>query len=236
MWRKGARDPKIAVGSRGDRGWSTNSGELGDDPIGSNATKLVHCLLGEPHVTIGACGNVAGERIGCGRPEFSKPASCDLETPDGMISLVGKPDVAIGPGRNADTDAEKGELVLCNDAIGSDRSNLAGRAFAEPNVAVWSGRDECRIAQARGPEVADGPRGVIRATLLLLERVNQKLPSSPMVIAKGWVPPRIGKLLTCVVWAAALPMEKTTAAMPQVSLKLTRRRAATKPATADVTK
>ena len=35
----------------------------------------------------------------------------------------------------------------------------------------------------------------MRATSLLLERVNQKLPSAPIVIAKGWLPPRMGKLL-----------------------------------------
>ena len=34
------------------------------------------------------------------------------------------------------------------------------------------------------------PRGVIRATLLLLERVNQKLPSSLIVMLNGWLPPR----------------------------------------------
>ena len=35
----------------------------------------------------------------------------------------------------------------------------------------------------------------MRATTLLLERVNQKLPSEPIVIAKGWLPTRMGKLL-----------------------------------------
>jgi len=30
------------------------------------------------------------------------------------------------------------------------------------------------------------PFGMIRATLLLLESVNQKLPSSPIVLANGW--------------------------------------------------
>src|SRR5947199_3417425 len=63
------------------------------------------------------------------------------------------------------------------------------------------------------------PCGPIRATLLLLERVNQNLPSSPIVIANGWVPPRIGTLLAGVVWAVALPAERASAAMPQVSLK-----------------
>ena len=38
------------------------------------------------------------------------------------------------------------------------------------------------------------PFGTIRATLLLLESVNQKAPSSPIVIANGWLPPRIGTL------------------------------------------
>src|SRR6267142_2333708 len=55
------------------------------------------------------------------------------------------------------------------------------------------------------------PHGVMRATLLLLESVNQKLPSSPTVIANGWLPSRIGKLLTGVVWAAALPVKKANA-------------------------
>src|SRR5438046_5701466 len=64
------------------------------------------------------------------------------------------------------------------------------------------------------------PFGVKRATLLLLERVNQNLPSSAIVIANGWVPPRIGKLLPGVAWAATLPAERASAAMPQASLKL----------------
>jgi hypothetical protein len=63
------------------------------------------------------------------------------------------------------------------------------------------------------------PRGVILATLLLLESVNQKLPSSPIVIANGWLPPRIGRLLTSVVWAAELPAEKATAVNTQISWK-----------------
>src|SRR5205807_89449 len=80
------------------------------------------------------------------------------------------------------------------------------------------------------------PRGLIRATLLLLERVNQKLPSSAIVIANGWVPPRIGTLLSGIVWAVALPVERTSAAMPQVSLKQSWRWGVTKAATAGVTK
>src|SRR5262249_15251214 len=99
--------------------------------------------------------NVTGERIGCRRWEFSKPAGCDLETPDSMIGLIGKPDVAIGPGGNTDAHPEKGELILRDDSIRRDRSNLAGRAFTEPDVTVWPRRDECRIAQARRPGVLD---------------------------------------------------------------------------------
>ena len=38
---------------------------------------------------------------------------------------------------------------------GVTKAIFASRAFAEPYVAVWPRRDECRIAQARGPEVAD---------------------------------------------------------------------------------
>src|SRR5215471_11311938 len=63
------------------------------------------------------------------------------------------------------------------------------------------------------------PCGPMRATLLLFARVNQNLPSSPIVIANGWVPPRIGKLLPGVVWAAAMPAERASAAITQVSLK-----------------
>ena len=59
------------------------------------------------------------------------------------------------PGGDADADPEKGELIFRDDAIRGDRSNLTGRAFTKPDVAVWPRRDECRIAQARGPEVAD---------------------------------------------------------------------------------
>src|SRR5262245_46670801 len=63
------------------------------------------------------------------------------------------------------------------------------------------------------------PFGMIRATLLLLASVNQKLPSSAIVIANGWLPPRIGTLLTGVVWAAAPPVERASAVSPQVSWK-----------------
>jgi len=60
---------------------------------------------------------------------------------------------------------------------------------------------------------------MIRATLLLLESVNQKAPSSSIVIANGWLPPRIGTLLTGVVWAATLAAEKASTVSPQVSWK-----------------
>ena len=75
--------------------------------------------------------------------------------PDGMIGLIGKPDVAIGAGGNAHADPEKGKLIFRDDSIRRDRSNFARRAFAEPDVAVWPRRDECRIAQAWGPKVTD---------------------------------------------------------------------------------
>lgn len=63
-----------------------------------------------------------------------------------MIGLIGKPYVAIGTGGDADADAEKGELVLSDYSMRRDRSNLARRAFAEPDVAVWARGDKCRIA------------------------------------------------------------------------------------------
>ena len=155
LWCEGTRDPEIAIGSSGDRARSTHSGKLSNHAIGGDAAEFVHCLLGEPHVPIGASGNVARKGIGRGCLEFSKRAGRDLETPDGMIGLIRKPDVAIGPGRDADADTEKGELILRDDSIRSDRSNLAGRAFPKPDVAVWPRRDECRIAQARSPGVVD---------------------------------------------------------------------------------
>src|SRR5204863_5760493 len=80
------------------------------------------------------------------------------------------------------------------------------------------------------------PSELIRATLLLLERVNRKLPSWPIVIANGWLPPRIGKLLAGVVWAAAIPPVMTSVAMPQVSLKVRMCLAAARPAVLDLTK
>src|SRR6476659_6929730 len=58
------------------------------------------------------------------------------------------------------------------------------------------------------------PPGPMRATLLLFARVNQNLPYSPIVIANGCVPPRIGKLLPGVVWAITLPTDNATAARP----------------------
>src|SRR4030095_11514649 len=87
--------------------------------------------------------------------EFSKPAGCDFETPDGMIGLIGKPDVIIRAGGNAHAHPAKGELIFGDHTMGSDGSNPAGRAFTEPDVAVGSRCNECRIAQARGREVAD---------------------------------------------------------------------------------
>src|SRR4030095_3021661 len=96
-----------------------------------------------------------GSERGC--YEFRESAGRELVTPDGMIGLVGKPDVAIGPGGDAHADPEKGELIFRDDSIRGDRRNFARRAFAEPDVAVWPRRDECRIAQARRPRVADAP-------------------------------------------------------------------------------
>src|SRR5215813_15532125 len=62
------------------------------------------------------------------------------------------------------------------------------------------------------------PSSLIRATLLLLESVNQKLPSSLIVIANGWLPPRIGKILSVfIVWPSALPAETARAASPHIS-------------------
>ncbi len=155
LWREGARDPEVAIWPRGDGGRSAHSGKLGNDAVGGDSAELVHCLFGEPHVPIGASRNVARKGIGCGRLEFSKRAGRDLETPDGMIGLVGKPDVAIGAGGDAHADPEKGELIFRYDSIRRNRSNLARRTFAEPDVAVWPGRDKCRIAQAWGPGVVD---------------------------------------------------------------------------------
>ena len=155
MWCEGTRDPQIAVGSRSDGGRSAHSGELGDNSLWSDAAELVHCLLGKPYVSIRASGNIARKGIGGGCSEFREPATRQLVTPDGMIGLVGKPDVAIGPGGDAHADAEKGELIFHDDSIRRNRSNFARRAFAEPDVAVWPRRDECRIAQARRPEVID---------------------------------------------------------------------------------
>jgi hypothetical protein len=155
LWCEGTRDPEIAVGPRSDGARSAHSGELGDHTIGSDAAEFVYCLLGEPHVSIGASRNVARKGIERGCWEFRESAGRELVTPDGMIGLVGKLDVAIGPGGDAHADPEKGELIFRDDSIRRDRSNFARRAFAEPDVAVWPRRDKCRIAQARSPGVAD---------------------------------------------------------------------------------
>ena len=69
------------------------------------------------------------------------------------------------------------------------------------------------------------PSGVMRATSLLLERVNQKLPSGPIVIAKGWLPPRMGKLLELGgmsldgnAWEVGKPTQSASTASPRVNL------------------
>src|SRR4029453_226583 len=150
-----AGDPEIAIGSCGDGTRSIYPGEFGDDSLRGDAGKFVHCLLGEPHVPIGASSNVARKGVGGGCSESREPAARQLITPDGMIGLVGKPDIAIGPGGDAHADAEKRKLIFCDDSIRRDRSNFARRTFAEPDVAVWPRRDERRIAQAWGPKVTD---------------------------------------------------------------------------------
>src|SRR5581483_9944643 len=64
------------------------------------------------------------------------------------------------------------------------------------------------------------------ATSLLLESVNQKAPSSPMVIANGWLPPRIGTLLSGIVWAATPPAEKASSARQRANFDASVRRQA----------
>ena len=44
-----------------------------------------------------------------------------------------------------------------------------------------------------------------------------KIAGGMLVIANGWLPPRMGTLLTGVVWAATLPAEKASTVSPQVS-------------------
>src|SRR5205809_5129644 len=136
-----------------------------------------------------------------------------------MVGLVSKPDVAIRPSGDAHADPEKGQLIFRDDSIRRERSNFARRAFAEPDVAVWPRRDECRIAQARGPGVADG---AVRSDPGDFAAVGKREPKGAVfadVIANGWLPPRIGTLLTSVVWAAALPAGRASTVSPQVSWK-----------------
>src|SRR6478672_1715960 len=59
----------------------------------------------------------------------------------------------------------------------------------------------------------------MRATKLLLERVNQKLPSAPIVIAKGWLPLRMGKpSLGGDAWEVGEPTQRASTVRPRVDL------------------
>ncbi len=62
------------------------------------------------------------------------------------------------------------------------------------------------------------------ATKLLLERVNQKLPSAPIVIEKGWLPLRMGKLFynLCSLggnaWEVGESTQSASTVRPRVNL------------------
>ena len=136
-----------------------------------------------------------------------------------MIGLISKPNIAIRAGGDTHAHPEEGELDLSDRASWCDRCNLPCRPFAEPDVAVGARSDESWIAQGRGDEVSKLAMGVMRATKLLLERVNQKLPSAPIVIEKGWLPLRMGKLsLGGNAWEVGEPTQSASTVRPRVNL------------------
>ena len=88
---KGARDPDVAVGSRGNGTGRIYPAKLSDHSARRDPAEFVHCLLGKPHVTIRARGDVARERIRCRCRKLRKNAGRGIVPPNGMIGLISKP-------------------------------------------------------------------------------------------------------------------------------------------------
>lgn len=148
---------------------------------------------GEPHVTVRARRDIIRESIRRRQHEAGEDSGREIITPDSIVGLIAEPDVAIGAGSDAHGRPEKGKLDLGNIACWRDKGDLPGRAFTEPDTPIGARSNEGRVAQTGSHEVTDHAARVMRVTSLLLERVNQKLASAPMVMEKGWLPCWIGK-------------------------------------------
>ena len=79
------------------------------------------------------------------------------DPPNLACILLGEPQVAIRPGRDADGEAiMRMDAELSDAATGSDAPDLANE-FREPEVAIRPGRDALRHATGRGDrELGDG--------------------------------------------------------------------------------
>ena len=109
---EGARHPNVSVWSGCDRGGQTHPAELSDDTARCDAAELVYRLFGKPHVAVRPGCDVARKRVRRRRRKARKDSAGEIEPPDGVIGLVGKPDVAIEAGDDAHADAEKGEVII----------------------------------------------------------------------------------------------------------------------------
>src|SRR4029077_7015453 len=203
---KGARDPNVAGGSGGNGTRRIYSAKLSDHSARRDPAEFVHCLLGKPHVTIRARGDVARERIRCRCRELRKNAGLEIVPPNGMIGLISKPNIAIRAGGDTHADPEEGELEL-NDRGPScrascDRCNLPCGPFAEPDVAVGARSDESWIAQGRGNEVSKLAMGSDAGDQIAIGKSEPKITIRPHRNPEGLRALPIGEALE-VRWCVA---------------------------------
>src|SRR4029077_7981876 len=176
---KGARDPNVAGGSGGDGTGRIYPAKLSDHSARRDPAEFVHCLLGKPHVTIRARGDIARERIRCRCRKLRKNAGRGVVPPNGMIGLISKPNIAIRAGGDTHAHPEEGELELSDRGpscrASCDRCNLPRRSFAEPDVAVGARSDESWIAQGRGTEVSNLAKGSNAGDLIAIGQSEPKI-------------------------------------------------------------
>ena len=152
---KSAGNPNIAVRPGGNRGRGIYAGKFRNLTARSDPSELADRLFCEPDIPVISEGHVARKRIRCRSFELGEKSAREIITPDGVVRLIAKPDIAIGASGDAHAHAKEGELTLGDLPGGSDKRDPACRSFAEPDIAIGAKGHERRIAQARRAEGSD---------------------------------------------------------------------------------
>ena len=169
-------------------------GELGDGAGRRvDLTDFVAGLLDEPEVAIGPRHDPCRVAAGGGDREIGDHPGRWVDPTDAAGMGLGEPEVAVGPER--DIASRVGEKVgrgngEVDDSASRwvDLTNGVAVRLGEPEVAVGPHRDPRGIALvAEGGELGDAfwVVGLISPILLVLNSVNQRLPSGPATIPTG---------------------------------------------------